>query len=124
IILWISVHPGMIASRMIGYKIQDEPDASLVQSGAQAEQSLQAPKLLRDGIIPHGIRGANTIVEREIVEGRLQRHDRGSLLAYPPSPVQAGFPHPHEPDSVDLPAPPEVNVRLGYGRQSGFRNRL
>ena len=37
IILRMLMHPGMIAGRMIGYKIQDEPHASLVQSGAQAQ---------------------------------------------------------------------------------------
>jgi hypothetical protein len=37
IILRIIVHPGMIAGRMIGDKIQDEPQARLVQTGAQAE---------------------------------------------------------------------------------------
>src|SRR5262245_30591633 len=88
------------------------------------EQSLQAPELLGDGIIPHGIWGAETIVEGEIIKGRLQRHNRGSILAHYLSTVQAGFPHSHEPNSVDLPVPPEVDVRLGYSRQSGFRNLL
>ena len=106
IILRMIVHPGMIAGRMIGHKIQDQPHASLVQSGTQAEQSFQAPKLLGDVIIPHGIRGADTIVEGEVIEGRLQRHDRGSILSHRPSTIQTGLPHPHEPDSVDLPAPP------------------
>jgi hypothetical protein len=109
---------------MIRHKIKDEPHVSLVQSGAQAEQSLQAPKLLRDGITPDGIRGADTIVEREIVKGRLQRHDRGSILTHYPGTVQARFPYPHKPDSVDLPVPPEVKVRFGDGRQSSFGNRL
>src|SRR5215510_3914918 len=113
----------MIAGCMIRHKIQDQPHASLVQSGAQAEYALQAPKLFRDSIIPHGIWGTEAIVEGKVVEGRLQRHDRGRILSHHPSTVQTGLPHPHEPDSVDLPAPPEVNVRLGYSRQRGFRNR-
>src|SRR5215510_6486445 len=68
--------------------------------------------------------GTKAIVEGKVVEGRLQRHDGGRILSYHPSTVQTGLPHPHEPDSVDLPAPPEVDVRLGYGCQRGFRNRL